>query len=127
MGSGPPPIFVAEHFLQNTWTYVRLWWGAEKQKREKCSNSPESSETSWINHPQSMPIVDRPEVTCYIIWLQVDKTLNIRRWSSEVICALKKSSYLSRAITATIIGRYLFLYNRLKVPCTHSGQIRSIL
>ena len=58
-----------------------------------------------------MPIVDRPEVTCYRIWLQVDKTLNIRRWSSEVICALKKSSYLSRAITATIIGRYLFLYS----------------
>ena len=26
--------------------------------------------------------------------------------SSEVICALKKSSYLSRAITATIIGGY---------------------
>ena len=61
-----------------------------------------------------MPIVDRPEVTCYRIWLQVDKTLNIRRWSSEVICALKKSSYLSRAITATIIGRYQFLYIYLK-------------
>ena len=39
MGSGSPPIFVAEHFLKNTWTYVRLWWGAKKQKREKCGNS----------------------------------------------------------------------------------------
>ena len=65
MGSRSPPIFVAEHFLKNTWTYVRLWWGTEKQKREKCGNSPKSSETSWINHPQSMPMVKRLEVKCY--------------------------------------------------------------
>ena len=39
MGSGSPPIFVAEHFLKITWTYVRLCWGAEKQKREKCGES----------------------------------------------------------------------------------------
>ena len=31
-GSGSPPIFVAEHFLKNTWTYVRLWWGAENKR-----------------------------------------------------------------------------------------------
>ena len=36
-----------------------------------CGNSPESSETSWINHPQSMPMVERPEVTCYRICLQL--------------------------------------------------------
>ena len=75
MGSGSPPIFVAEHFLKNTWTFVRLWWGAEKQEREKCGNSPESSETSRINHPQSMPIIERPEVTCYRIWLQLDRRI----------------------------------------------------